>query len=144
MGFRRTYTDYIDDVSGRYVDNVQLAFEASPLTAALADRTEYGETSFNADRARGGETRTGTITAASASPSSSASSPTANSSTTGPAGAIERYTSNVSTEHTAEELQLRDRVDRERVPRHVPSSWTAMAAGPSRRAKCGWWATSMG
>jgi len=52
-GFRRTYTDYIDDVSGRYVDNVQLAFEASPLTAALADRTEYGETSFNADRARG-------------------------------------------------------------------------------------------
>ncbi|HMC98052.1 MAG TPA: DUF6089 family protein [Flavobacteriales bacterium] len=36
-GLRRTYTDYIDDVSGTYVDNDLLAFENGPLSAQLAD-----------------------------------------------------------------------------------------------------------
>ena len=57
-GLRRTYTDYLDDVSGRYVDNAQLAFEASPLTAELADRSPLSDTGFNTGRARGdSETR---------------------------------------------------------------------------------------
>ncbi len=57
-GLRRTYTDHIDDVSGTYVDNAQLTFEASPLTAELADRSELRESGFNTDRARGdAETR---------------------------------------------------------------------------------------
>ena len=38
-GMRRTYTDYIDDVSGKYVDNDLLAFENGPLSAILADRS---------------------------------------------------------------------------------------------------------
>ncbi|TXI79787.1 MAG: hypothetical protein E6Q44_08685 [Flavobacteriales bacterium] len=37
-GLRRTYTDYIDDVSGTYVDRDQLALENGPLAATLADR----------------------------------------------------------------------------------------------------------
>jgi hypothetical protein len=57
-GARRTYTDHLDDVSGRYVDNARLAFEASPLTAALADRSEAADTGLNTGRARGdGNTR---------------------------------------------------------------------------------------
>ncbi len=50
-GLRRTYTDYIDDVSGVYVDNAQLAFENGPLAAQLADPSALAET--NAGRARG-------------------------------------------------------------------------------------------
>ncbi len=38
-GMRRTWTDYIDDVSGAYFDNDVLAFENGPLAAALADRS---------------------------------------------------------------------------------------------------------
>lgn len=38
-GFRKTFTDYIDDVSGPYVDNDLLAFENGPLAAELADRS---------------------------------------------------------------------------------------------------------
>jgi hypothetical protein len=38
-GMRRTGTDYIDDVSGTYVDNDVLAFENGPLAALLADPT---------------------------------------------------------------------------------------------------------
>lgn len=38
-GMRRTWTDYIDDVSGTYFDNDLLAFENGPLAAALADRS---------------------------------------------------------------------------------------------------------
>jgi len=38
-GLRRTWTDYIDDVSGTYVDNDLLAFENGPLAAQLADRS---------------------------------------------------------------------------------------------------------
>jgi hypothetical protein len=52
-GLRRTYTDYLDDVSGVYVDNAQLAFETGPLTAALADRSVLRETGQNSGRARG-------------------------------------------------------------------------------------------
>lgn len=52
-GLRRTYTDYLDDVSGVYVDNAQLAFETGPLTAALADPSGLRETGLNTGRARG-------------------------------------------------------------------------------------------
>lgn len=54
-GLRRTYTDYIDDVSGTYVDNDLLAVENGPLAAALADRSGLNELPgfSNADRARG-------------------------------------------------------------------------------------------
>lgn len=52
-GLRRTYTDYLDDVSGVYVDNAQLAFETGPLTAALADPSILRETGYNTGRARG-------------------------------------------------------------------------------------------
>jgi hypothetical protein len=54
-GLRRTYTDYIDDVSGTYVDNDLLATENGPLSAALADRSGLNAIPgfSNADRARG-------------------------------------------------------------------------------------------
>lgn len=35
--FRKTFTDYIDDVSGRYYDNAKLAQYKGPVAAALAD-----------------------------------------------------------------------------------------------------------
>ncbi|MGZ3863988.1 MAG: DUF6089 family protein [Bacteroidia bacterium] len=35
--FRKTFTDYIDDVSGRYYDNIKLAQLKGPAAAALAD-----------------------------------------------------------------------------------------------------------
>ncbi|MBK9176216.1 MAG: hypothetical protein IPM46_07745 [Flavobacteriales bacterium] len=38
-GLRRTWTDYIDDVSGTYYDNARLAFENGPLSAEMADRS---------------------------------------------------------------------------------------------------------
>ena len=57
-GLRRTYTDYIDDVSGTYVDNDLLAYENGELSAALADRSPLADTGFNTGRARGdGNTR---------------------------------------------------------------------------------------
>jgi hypothetical protein len=52
-GLRRTYTDYLDDVSGVYVDNAQLSFETGPITAALADRSDLRESGLNTGRARG-------------------------------------------------------------------------------------------
>jgi hypothetical protein len=55
-GMRRTYTDYIDDVSGAYYDNDLLAFENGPLSAALADRSglEDANPGFsNTGRSRG-------------------------------------------------------------------------------------------
>jgi hypothetical protein len=54
-GMRRTYTDYIDDVSGTYVDNDLLSFENGPLAAALADRSGLNDIPGfnNAGRARG-------------------------------------------------------------------------------------------
>lgn len=52
-GLRRTYTDYLDDVSGLYVDNTFLASETGPLTAALADPSVLRETGINSGRSRG-------------------------------------------------------------------------------------------
>lgn len=52
-GMRRTYTDYIDDVSGDYVDNDLLAFENGELAATFADRSPYASTDLNTGRARG-------------------------------------------------------------------------------------------
>ncbi|MCB9182914.1 MAG: hypothetical protein H6591_03275 [Flavobacteriales bacterium] len=55
-GLRRTWTDYIDDVSGVYYDNARLAFENGPLAAQLADRSglEDALPGFsNTGRARG-------------------------------------------------------------------------------------------
>jgi hypothetical protein len=52
-GLRRTYTDYIDDVSGTYVSNATLVEEAGPLTALLADPSVLRETEVNTGRARG-------------------------------------------------------------------------------------------
>ena len=52
-GLRRTYTDYIDDVSGDYVDNSLLAFENGDLAATLADRSVGAATGANTGRARG-------------------------------------------------------------------------------------------
>ena len=54
-GMRRTGTDYIDDVSGTYVDGDILAFENGPLAAQLADPSALGTLPgfSNADRARG-------------------------------------------------------------------------------------------
>lgn len=52
-GLRRTYTDYLDDVSGVYVDNTFLINETGPLTAALADPSGLRETGLNSGRSRG-------------------------------------------------------------------------------------------
>ncbi len=52
-GLRRTYTDYIDDVSGLYADNAVLMEEAGPLTALLADPSVLRTTGFNTGRSRG-------------------------------------------------------------------------------------------
>lgn len=54
-GLRKTKTDYIDDVSGSYVDNALLEFENGDLSAALADRTGADRSNGdpNAGRARG-------------------------------------------------------------------------------------------
>jgi len=41
-GLRRTWTDYIDDVSGNYVDNDILSLENGPLAGALADQNLSG------------------------------------------------------------------------------------------------------
>lgn len=41
-GLRRTWTDYIDDVSGNYVDNDILSLENGPLSATLADQNLSG------------------------------------------------------------------------------------------------------
>jgi hypothetical protein len=55
VGFRRTGTDYLDDVSGYYVDNDILAAENGALAAALADRTgdprsKHGQLRGNSNR----------------------------------------------------------------------------------------------
>lgn len=54
-GLRKTKTDFIDDVSGKYVDNSLLEFENGDLSAALADRSDVDRTNGdpNAGRARG-------------------------------------------------------------------------------------------
>lgn len=55
-GMRRTWTDYIDDVSGTYYDNARLAFENGALAATLADRSGLEQSipdHSNTGRARG-------------------------------------------------------------------------------------------
>jgi hypothetical protein len=54
-GLRKTFTDYIDDVSSVYVDPVVLAAENTATAAALADRTivNAGETVSNTGLQRG-------------------------------------------------------------------------------------------
>lgn len=52
-GTRRTYTDYLDDVSGRYADQATLLEEAGPLTAYFADPGVHAGTNVNRGRARG-------------------------------------------------------------------------------------------
>lgn len=42
-GLRKTFTDYIDDISTTYPDPLILAAENSPLAAQLSDRTIYGQ-----------------------------------------------------------------------------------------------------
>lgn len=52
-GLRRTYTDYIDDVSGTYASNAALTEVSGPLTALLADPSLLRVSEFNTGRARG-------------------------------------------------------------------------------------------
>lgn len=42
-GFRKTFTDYLDDVSGVYVDQNKLAEESSNLAAIMSDRSKGHE-----------------------------------------------------------------------------------------------------
>ena len=37
ISFRKTFTDYIDDVSGKYYDKAKLAAAYGPVSAALSD-----------------------------------------------------------------------------------------------------------
>ncbi len=46
LGFRKTFTDYLDDVSGAYPDQLILA-EVNPLAAALSYRTPEVTTDYN-------------------------------------------------------------------------------------------------
>lgn len=45
-GFRKTWTDYIDDVSTYYVDNAQLAYYMGNVAAGLADRSSEVEPGY--------------------------------------------------------------------------------------------------
>ncbi len=44
LGFRKTFTDYLDDVSTKYPDPVQLAESDGEVAVALSDRSIYGMT----------------------------------------------------------------------------------------------------
>jgi hypothetical protein len=48
-GVRKTFTDYIDDVSGNYAHNGQLAEEAGSLSASMADRSLTREGLFGSN-----------------------------------------------------------------------------------------------
>ena len=54
-GIRKTFTDYLDDVSGRYPDLQLLSSEAGQLSADMSDRTvnEEGYTNLNYGMSRG-------------------------------------------------------------------------------------------
>ena len=54
-GIRKTFTDYLDDVSGRYPDLQLLSSEAGQLSAYMSDRTinEEGYTDLNYGTSRG-------------------------------------------------------------------------------------------
>ncbi len=50
---RRTYTDYLDDVSTTYPDVIQLEASKGPVAAALSDRSPLQNTNQNAKHQRG-------------------------------------------------------------------------------------------
>lgn len=52
-GIRKTFTDYLDDVSGKYADGTLLAAEKGPVAAGLADKSITQEGGSNAGRQRG-------------------------------------------------------------------------------------------
>lgn len=59
-GFRKTFTDYLDDVSGVYADPTLLTDQNGPLSATLADRslTKLGKDGNNTGFQRGNPSRT--------------------------------------------------------------------------------------
>jgi hypothetical protein len=52
-GLRKTFTDYLDDVSGKYADKFLLASEKGTTAAALSDRSLTTEGGSNTGRQRG-------------------------------------------------------------------------------------------
>ncbi len=52
-GARKTYTDYLDDVSTTYASKAVLANENGELSAFLSDRSNSGQTQDNTNRQRG-------------------------------------------------------------------------------------------
>lgn len=52
-GLRKTFTDYIDDVSGKYADPYLLFAEKGPVAVALSDKSLVQEGGSNAGRQRG-------------------------------------------------------------------------------------------
>lgn len=52
-GLRKTFNDYLDDVSGTYVDPLLLASEKGPVAAALSDKSLTKEGGSNVGRQRG-------------------------------------------------------------------------------------------
>ncbi|MFM7902216.1 MAG: DUF6089 family protein, partial [Bacteroidota bacterium] len=52
-GARRTYTDYLDDVSTTYADKSVLFASNGDLSAVLSDRSLDGQTVDNTNRQRG-------------------------------------------------------------------------------------------
>lgn len=54
FGLRKTFTDYLDDVSSVYVDNIIIVGANGPMAVALKDRSlEVGETPFENNELRG-------------------------------------------------------------------------------------------
>ncbi len=54
FGARKTFTDYLDDVSSIYIDDIIIRGAGGYMSVALKDRSlEVGETKFNNDEARG-------------------------------------------------------------------------------------------
>jgi hypothetical protein len=52
-GPRKTFTDYIDDVSGKYVNPIRLAAEKGPTAAILSDRSLKADGYSNTGKQRG-------------------------------------------------------------------------------------------
>jgi hypothetical protein len=54
FGVRKTFTDYLDDVSSIYVDNIIVGGASGPMAVALKDRSmEVGQTPFENGDLRG-------------------------------------------------------------------------------------------
>ncbi len=53
VGARRTYTDYLDDISTTYPDKAVLLAENGPMAVLFSDRTPDMNTDLNTDRQRG-------------------------------------------------------------------------------------------